>query len=125
MERISLNGSWRLKGRKENKENAELITLAGSVPGCVQLDLSREGYLPSDLFFGENILADEVLFSGEFTAPANATTCLTRLPVYYSDRGMLIFEWQTEEGAGFNHYLCAHPPVDFEFYKEMIKKYSL
>ena len=55
MQTISLNGIWNLKGRKEGEEGAEVLTLSANVPGCVQLDLSREGYLPADLFYAENI----------------------------------------------------------------------
>lgn len=55
MQTISLNGIWNLRGRKEGEEGAEVLTLSACVPGCVQLDLSREGYLPADLFYAENI----------------------------------------------------------------------
>lgn len=55
MQSISLNGIWNLRGRKEGEEGAEVLTLNACVPGCVQLDLSREGYLPADLFYAENI----------------------------------------------------------------------
>ena len=59
MQTISLNGIWNLKGRKEGEEGAEVLTLNACVPGCVQLDLSREGYLPRDLFYAENIKQTE------------------------------------------------------------------
>ena len=55
MTTISLNGIWDLKGRKEGLDTAETLSLKAQVPGCVQLDLSREGYLPADLYMGENI----------------------------------------------------------------------
>ena len=58
MKTISLNGIWNLSGKPE-EENTERIYLNGEVPGCVQLDLSREGFLPSDLYMGENITETE------------------------------------------------------------------
>ncbi len=67
----------------------------------------------------------EVLYDADFTASENTSTCLVKLPVYYSDTNMLIFEWEIDGERGFNHFLCAHPPVSFEFYKKMLKKYSL
>lgn len=58
MKRISLNGKWSLKGRKEGTEN-DYINLVATVPGMVQLDMSKAGILPSDLYFGENIKETE------------------------------------------------------------------
>ena len=55
MKTFSLNGEWRLSGRDLCGDDK--ITLTGIVPGCVQLDLSREGYLPEDLFMGDNLQA--------------------------------------------------------------------
>ena len=52
---IALDGSWDLRGRTEGDQCAEILSLKAEVPGCVQLDLSREGYLPEDLYMGENI----------------------------------------------------------------------
>ena len=56
METISLNGTWQLRGRPQEGQASDELLLAATVPGCVQLDLSREGYLPGDLYMGENIL---------------------------------------------------------------------
>ena len=75
MENFSLNGTWQLRGRRQKGEPAPEIFLNATVPGCVQLDLAREGYLPSDLFMGENILEAEKYeeyewwFSRTFVAP--------------------------------------------------------
>jgi hypothetical protein len=55
MNTISLNGTWNLKGRRQYPASEDFIYLSASVPGCVQLDLSKEGILPEDLFMGENI----------------------------------------------------------------------
>jgi len=59
MKTLLLNGIWQLRGRRQGAENEELISLDAKVPGCVQLDLSEAGYLPRDLFMGENILEAE------------------------------------------------------------------
>ena len=75
MKKISLNGKWRLIGRPEGNENAEKIEINAIVPGNVQLDLSRAGYLPNDLYMGENILETEKFegyewwYETEFEAP--------------------------------------------------------
>ncbi len=59
MKTISLNGAWSLKGRRQTSGTENTVAVPAKVPGCVQLDLSRAGYLPADLFFGENILEAE------------------------------------------------------------------
>ena len=75
MQRISLNGKWQLRGKPELRD-CEPIMLDAEVPGCAQLDMSRAGILPEDLFFGENIRETEKYedyewwYSRTFTAPA-------------------------------------------------------
>ena len=74
MKTVSLNGLWQLSGKPQEQDVA-CISLTAEVPGCVQLDLSREGYLPKDLFLGENIRETEKYedwewwYSRTFTAP--------------------------------------------------------
>ena len=58
MKKTTLNGIWRLTGRHQPSASGE-ITLDACVPGCVQLDLSRAGYLPEDLYLGGNITEAE------------------------------------------------------------------
>lgn len=63
MQKLSLNGVWDLyyfpqgTRRINNPEelSADLPHIKAQVPGNVELDLSREGILPKDLFMGENI----------------------------------------------------------------------
>ena len=58
MKVTDLNGVWDLRGRpQETKE--PWTRLSGTVPGCVQLDLSAAGYLPTDLYKGMNIRQTE------------------------------------------------------------------
>lgn len=65
MKNISLNGSWKLKGREQEK-GGNFIELAANVPGEVQLDLSAAGFLPKDLFMGKNIFETEKYESFEW-----------------------------------------------------------
>lgn len=79
-----LNGNWKLYfypyGTKEilspdQLKQSGLVPISCSVPGNVELDLSRAGLLPEDLFFGENILLAEKFetycwwYEREFLAP--------------------------------------------------------
>ena len=59
MESISLSGKWSLCGLPAGGEPSSMISLTATVPGCVQLDLAREGYLPEDLYMGNNIVEAE------------------------------------------------------------------
>lgn len=75
MKRFYLNGKWKLFGRPEGNSDFKNIEMEATVPGNVQLDLSRAGYLPDDLFMGENILETEKYegyewwYETEFEAP--------------------------------------------------------
>lgn len=74
MKFFSLNGTWALRGQPQEGIGS-VIHLDANVPGCVQLDLSRAGYLPNDLYMGENILQTQQYESWQwwyertFTAP--------------------------------------------------------
>lgn len=59
MKTMSLCGKWKLFGRSQTEKNEKTLTLEATVPGMVQLDLSAAGYLPKDLYMGENIKAAE------------------------------------------------------------------
>ena len=75
MKTISLNGVWNLVGQQQEGEGKEKISITAEVPGVVQLDLSKAGYLPEDLFMGMNITETEKFEDWEwwyertFTAP--------------------------------------------------------
>ena len=62
--RINLDGAWRLFyfphdkyqiNRPDQLKASGLTSIEASVPGDAPLDLSREGELPADLFFADNI----------------------------------------------------------------------
>ena len=75
MKEYSLNGIWSLEGSKQGKKNSKKIKIEAQVPGCVQLDLAENGYLPKDLYMGENIKETEKYedyewwYKREFDAP--------------------------------------------------------
>lgn len=75
MKTISLNGTWQLRGKRQEGEPLGELFLEATVPGCVQLDLSKAGYLPADLYMGENILQTQQFeeyewwYTRTFTAP--------------------------------------------------------
>ena len=75
MKTISLNGVWNLLGQRQEGDGKEKINIPATVPGVVQLDLSKAGYLPEDLFMGMNITETEKFEDWEwwyertFTAP--------------------------------------------------------
>ena len=77
MQIISLNGEWNLKGKNQTVSDDALINIKATVPGCVQLDLSDTGYLPSDLFMGLNIKEAEKIedyewwYEKTFSCPEN------------------------------------------------------
>ena len=64
-----------------------------------------------------------VLLTSRFSVKENSAVVIANIPVYCSDYKMPIFEWQTEKERGFNHHLCAYPPISLEKYKEFLKQY--
>lgn len=81
MKSISLNGEWKLhvlEGKAFSPEElpeAESFVIPCTVPGNVELDLAKAGYLPEDLYFAENILlaqeyeGHEWWYENEFDTP--------------------------------------------------------
>ena len=75
MKPISLNGAWALWGKPQNDPDASPIRMRATVPGMVQLDLAENGFLPKDLYLGENITKTEAFedwewwYERKFTAP--------------------------------------------------------
>lgn len=68
---------------------------------------------------------DEILLETEFKIGENTSEKIAQIPLYYSDKKILVFEWETAEGCGRNHYLCGYPPVLLDDYKAAIEKYAL
>ena len=70
-------------------------------------------------------LTDETLYEGSFVAPANTSTLIARLPIYYSEQRMLIFRWDADGERGINHYLCGTPAFSLDTYREWMKRLQL
>ncbi|MBE6740426.1 MAG: hypothetical protein E7565_08935 [Ruminococcaceae bacterium] len=81
---VNLNGQWKLYYAKQGEykinsiydlKTSKISSVPCTVPGNVELDLSKAGILPEDLFKGENILKAEEFeqyewwYETEFTAP--------------------------------------------------------
>ena len=87
------------------------------VYACNDTLTEREGHLTvKDAFSGE------IIHECDFLAKANTVTLLASLPLYYSERRYLIFEWVQNGECGYNHYVCGYPPFSLAEYKEFIKK---
>jgi len=71
------------------------------------------------------VRSGDVLHEGEFTAPANTSTCIAELPVFYSQHRMTLIEWEIDGEKGFNHYLCGFPPFSMDTYTTLMKKAGL
>ena len=75
MKAVSLNGIWSLSGAPRRLGEGVRVNISATVPGCVQLDLSGQGYLPKDLYMGNNITETEKFedyeweYTRSFTAP--------------------------------------------------------
>ncbi|MBP3359918.1 MAG: glycoside hydrolase family 2 [Clostridia bacterium] len=64
-----------------------------------------------------NIDTGEILAEGRFDADENVNTEIIRLPVMYSEKGMLLIEWKIGGKKYFNHYLYGSPAFDLEKYR--------
>ena len=54
MKKLSLNGIWQLKGKPQAKQgDFEIFIDDATVPGCAQLELSKKGIIPEDIYMGE------------------------------------------------------------------------
>ena len=75
--------------------------------------------------YGKETFANGDVYEGDFVAPENRSTVITRLPMDYSEKRMLILTWDCPDKKGFNHYLCGHPPLCLEHYEALMKKHRL
>ena len=72
----------------------------------------------------KNGSTDEVVYECDFSAEANTSTLIARLPVMYSDKEILIFEWEICGEKGFNHYVFGTPPLSLDGYREIMERYG-
>ena len=80
----------------------------------------KRGYLTV-----KDACTDEIIYRGDFIAAINTSTKVVKLPTYYSEQKILIFEWEIDDKRGYNHYLCGYPSISLEMYKAVMKKYHL
>ena len=160
MQKISLNGTWKLSYFKQNtldiktpedlRKNAGTDVVDAIVPGNVELDLSRAGVLPEDLFFGENMhLAEkyedyEWWYETEFDIPSEyagkklsllfeGTDCIAEyflngVKIGESDNMFIPFEFSIDENAkvGEKNSLCVHiKSAVLEAYNKDISMFTL
>ena len=87
MHKYSLNGKWQLYFCEQDSQviktpsdlqSKDILVIEADVPGNVELDLAKAGYLPRDLYKGENILEVQKFehyewwYVTEFDAPGYA-----------------------------------------------------
>lgn len=69
-----------------------------------------------------DIDTEEIYAEGNLKVGINGIETIASVPYMYSDKKMIIIEWEVDGLKSFNHYLCGSPAFDFEKYKEWIKK---
>ncbi len=68
-----------------------------------------------------DIDSGNVLFERDFTAKENANTTLGKTELRCSRKGMLLIEWETDDGGrGTNTYLYGTPPYRLDDYKRYL-----
>jgi beta-mannosidase len=112
-ETTSLDGTWRLtyfpqgKYRPANPDqlrSLKLQSIEAAVPGNVELDLSRKGELPADLYFGDNILKlrpyelNEWWYQREFLTPAGIGS--RRVELFFGGVDCLATYWLNGKELG-------------------------
>ena len=70
----------------------------------------------------KDLETEELVLSVHFTVAPNSNAHLGRVPVMYSEKGMLLLEWQIDGENYFNHYLYGMPGFDLKKYKAWFEK---
>ena len=73
------------------------------------------------------------LADGEFNAEENTSTQICAIPLFYSDKKLIMIEWKLDKeypvehvaACGRNHYLCGFPPFDLDTYMRLVKEHKL
>lgn len=71
-----------------------------------------------------DVETDETLKELDFTAAANTSTEIAALPIFYSEKRFLVFEWTVDGKTSYNHYLCGYPAHDLKSYRAWLRKYQ-
>ena len=62
------------------------------------------------------------MFAGEFDVPGNKNLQIGEFELMYSEKGMLLIEWEIDGERNINHYLYGYPAFELEKYKEWLDK---
>lgn len=62
------------------------------------------------------------LLNGDFTVKPNSNLTIGEIPLYFSDKGMLLIEWFIGGKRFINHYLYGMPAFDINDYKRWFEK---
>lgn len=76
----------------------------------------------SGTFTVQNLETEELLLAGEFHVDPNSNALIGRVPVMYSEKGMLLIKWQIGEKKYINHYLYGMPAFDLQEYKRWYQR---
>ena len=71
-----------------------------------------------------DIDTNETLADIDFTARANTSTEIAALPIFYSEKRFLVFEWTVDGKTDYNHYLCGYPAFSLAKYRDWLRKYQ-
>lgn len=136
MKKISLNGSWDLYFFKQQNietsgtdslKREEAQHISAEVPGNVELDLSREGFLPKDLFKGFNMFelkkyeGYEWWYEKEFQAPKNISG--KKISLRFAGVDTLAEYWLNGEKIGESENMFV--PVEFDITDKLKEKNRL
>ena len=67
----------------------------------------------------------EIMAQGKFNSRANENLVLEQLPLYYSDKKLLILEWETAGKRFRNHYLAGSPAFSLKTYQRWVEEWQL
>ena len=136
MKKISLNGRWELYFFEQEKiksygvdsfDKKEVNFVFAEVPGNVELDLSRNGFLPEDIFKGFNILElkkyenYEWWYESEFDAPKDAEN--KNVFLRFAGVDTLAEYWLNGEKIGESENMFI--PVEFDITEKLLAKNKL
>ncbi len=76
----------------------------------------------SGFYTVQNLETEEVVLKGTFDVDPNSNALLGRVPVMYSEKGMLLIKWKIGEKEYFNHYLYGMPAFDLKEYKKWFSR---
>lgn len=69
-----------------------------------------------------DIAKNKVISEGTFVCKAGTNEELCEIPLFYSEQGMLLIEWEIDGKRYVNHYLYGFPGFDLASYKEWYSK---